>query len=81
MFMHFTGVYAHILNPLFYCSYETLCEAVDLVYDVSASLCLVMGLPLREFSQKEESASGNKQGDIDGGTSSQPASPGSRYFI
>ena len=58
------------------CRYGALCEAVDQMCDVSTTLCQAMGLPIREFSQKEEGGNGDKQGETDGLAPSQPASPG-----
>ena len=53
-----------------------MCEVVDQIYDVSTSLCQAMGLPVREFSQKEDGGNGDKGGEADGQAPSQPASPG-----
>lgn len=56
--------------------YEALCEVADQICSVSNGLCRVMGLPLREFSQRDESGSGDKLGEPDGVAPSQPSSPG-----
>ncbi len=43
---------------------------------VSKDLCRVMGLPLREFSQRDESTSGDKLGESEVIAPDQPSSPG-----
>lgn len=56
--------------------YEALCEAADQICSVSNGLCHAMGLPLREFTQRDESGSGDKLAEPEGTIPSQPSSPG-----